>query len=218
MRQADRDGRGVEVDLRVLEGDPCTVILEVARGHELLVLGAAGAWREAGPVLGGTARGCLEVPPCPVVVVRGTTVPMPPVERVVLGLEPGGPVPPALTWAWAEARRRGCELVVVTAWSRGDVLDRSAEGPELDAAEAVRARATGVLRAAGVDAGRDVDLRVRRGRPEQALREAALTADLLVLGTHGHLSGFRYGLPSTGAELLATVSCPVVLVPARAGT
>ena len=92
VRGADPGGRGAEVALQVREGDPCAVILEVARGHELLVLGAAGALRGPGQVLGGTARACLQAPPCPVVVVRGTAVPVPPVKRVGLGLEPGEPV------------------------------------------------------------------------------------------------------------------------------
>lgn len=61
---------GVEVVRRVLEGGPARILIDVAGGADLLVVGSRGRGGFAGLLLGSVALQCVHHAPCPVVVVR----------------------------------------------------------------------------------------------------------------------------------------------------
>jgi nucleotide-binding universal stress UspA family protein len=62
---------GVPVERRVVEGGAAAVLVDVAEGAELLVVGSRGRGGFKGLLLGSVAQQCLHHAPCPVVVVRG---------------------------------------------------------------------------------------------------------------------------------------------------
>ena len=60
----------VAVRKRVTEGPPARVLLDAARGADLLVVGSHGHGGFAGMLLGSVSQHCVHHSPCPVVVVR----------------------------------------------------------------------------------------------------------------------------------------------------
>jgi len=60
---------GVEVETRVVEGNPVDVLVEASQGADLLVVGSRGRSGLAGLLLGSVSQRCVERADCPVVVV-----------------------------------------------------------------------------------------------------------------------------------------------------
>lgn len=139
--------------------------------------------------------------------------------RIVVGVDgsPGGRL--ALTWALREATRRGGTVQAVIAWQW--------DGPALTTAvdanpDAARDRAVQTL-------SRELDAAcadytppptivsdVVLGSPAAVLTRAAVGADLLVLGSHGHGRLRRAVLGSVSEQCVRHAPCPVVVVPAPA--
>jgi nucleotide-binding universal stress UspA family protein len=64
------DHPGLEVHTQVIEGHPAPVLIDVAKGAQLLVVGSRGHGAFAGMLLGSVSDHCVSHSPCPVVVVR----------------------------------------------------------------------------------------------------------------------------------------------------
>jgi nucleotide-binding universal stress UspA family protein len=64
---------GVDLEARVVEGDPVTVLIDASREADLLVLGSRGRGGLAGLLLGSVSQRCAERAHCPVVVVPMTS-------------------------------------------------------------------------------------------------------------------------------------------------
>ena len=65
------DGSGVLVRRHVIEGHPARVLADAADGTGLLVVGSRGHGGFAGMLLGSVSQHCVQLSPCPVVVMRG---------------------------------------------------------------------------------------------------------------------------------------------------
>jgi nucleotide-binding universal stress UspA family protein len=61
----------VSIEQRVIKGHPVTVLVDQARGADLLVVGSRGRGGFAGALLGSVSHHVLHRAPCPVAVVRG---------------------------------------------------------------------------------------------------------------------------------------------------
>ena len=66
------DHPAVKVETAVVEGHAAQVLVDRARGADLLVVGSRGHGGFAGAFLGSVSINCAAHSPCPVVVVRGT--------------------------------------------------------------------------------------------------------------------------------------------------
>ncbi|MCF6507294.1 universal stress protein [Blastococcus sp. MG754426] len=141
-----------------------------------------------------------------------TTSPHP--RPVVVGVDASEAALHAVAFAADEARRRGAPLSLVHAltWPFGGFSDANAS-PEVQSL--VRAAAEEVLGAAagGAGGGVEVTASLADGDPVHALREAAATAQLLVVGSRGAggVTGLLVG--STAAGVVGHVACPVVVLP-----
>jgi nucleotide-binding universal stress UspA family protein len=62
---------------RVVQGHPAQVLLEAARGAQLLVVGSRGHGTLAGMLLGSVSQHCVQHAPCPVLVVPAAPHPSP---------------------------------------------------------------------------------------------------------------------------------------------
>lgn len=139
---------------------------------------------------------------------------------VVVGDDGSAEAATAVRWAAEEARRRGCELVVLRAWSIKTAPRPAQWQPgfvpsEDEFAEAVSLALAddlaGVLEAHG-------DLSIR-GLPvhdsaESALVRASREAAVVVVGSHGrHLAKALLG--STSEHLVRHACGPVVVIPVR---
>ena len=70
LSQVGDDAAGVEVRELVGEGPPAQVLLESAKGADLLVVGSRGRGSFASAVLGSVSLACVLHSPCPVLVFR----------------------------------------------------------------------------------------------------------------------------------------------------
>jgi len=61
----------VKISSTAIEGNAAQVLLEVAKGAELLVVGSRGHGGFAGALLGSVSQHCAHHAPCPLVIVRG---------------------------------------------------------------------------------------------------------------------------------------------------
>jgi nucleotide-binding universal stress UspA family protein len=132
--------------------------------------------------------------------------------RIVVGFDGSDGGTRALSWAVAEAAKRGGTVQAVTAWQWTE--------PELGAD--VRAEHDRMAKVSLEDAITEA----RRGHPEvtvageavpgtpaEVLTGAAADADLLVLGSHGHGRLFHAVLGSVAEQCISAAVCPVVVVP-----
>ncbi|SRR5579875_1780864 len=69
-REAGDTGSAVDVRPQVVWGHPAQVLIEAARGAELLVVGSRGRGGFAGALLGSVSQYCVHHAPCPVLVIR----------------------------------------------------------------------------------------------------------------------------------------------------
>ncbi|MEV4624207.1 universal stress protein [Asanoa sp. NPDC049573] len=121
----------------------------------------------------------------------------------------------ALDWAATEATRRGGAVQAVIAWRWDGVeLDPHTIRPDETRryAEQILERELATLTARH-GSGHPVAAEVVEGRPAQVLADAARSADLLVLGSHGHNRLRHTVLGSVSAEVIRMAPCPVVVIP-----
>lgn len=70
IRGANVDTTGVDVESRLVQDRPALALITMARGAEVLVVGAKGHGELPGLHLGSVASYCVHHAPCPVVVYR----------------------------------------------------------------------------------------------------------------------------------------------------
>jgi nucleotide-binding universal stress UspA family protein len=136
---------------------------------------------------------------------------------IVVGVNGSEASEEALRWAIGEAELRQAPLRAVHAWLHPRVGGRGYIPPELLDRGVLRDRAEGRLEAAVAevaDEHAEVELErvVAEGPAGRVLVEAAMDAELLVLGSRGRgeLAGLLLG--SVGSECAHDASCPVVIV------
>lgn len=207
------------ISTSAIEGRPADVLLTQSADASLLVVGGRGVGGVAGLLLGSTAHGLVGHAACPVVVVPEDVTAAEVSDRrsVVVGVEGRGDED-VLAFAFAEAVARGTDLVAVHAW-QDVVLDTAflSVSPLVDWAGVMgdEERALAEALAGWRDKEPDVAVRevVVREKTARALLEAALTAELLVVGHHR-----RRIIGSTTHGVLHRATCPVAVVPRDKGS
>jgi nucleotide-binding universal stress UspA family protein len=135
---------------------------------------------------------------------------------IVVGVDGSDGGRRALDWAAAEAAARGGAVQAVVAW-RWDGIESGpgvATNPQDERrhAEAILKRELDAL-AARHGTAHPVTGAVVEGRAAPALTTAARTADLLVLGSHGHSRLRHTVLGSVSEECVRLATIPVVVIP-----
>jgi nucleotide-binding universal stress UspA family protein len=195
---------------------PAYGLLEQAAKADLLVVGGRGRGGFTGLLLGSVSGQLLQYAPCPVAVVRASAEDHASDEpgRVVVGIDGSATSRRALRWAFEAARHRGTDLEVLHAWHRPVVESGAAEQAARKVVDEAVAEA---LTDATIDARAAQEVEVRRvvvsGSPAAALLQAALGADLLVLGARGRGGFKRLLLGSVSQQVTQHVTCPVVVIP-----
>lgn len=136
-------------------------------------------------------------------------------QTIIVGVDGSAGGDAALEFAAEEARMRNAKLRVVSVWELAPTL---IDPPGGDFIKGLRAPADAAVRAAWeyLEASwPDLDRTVEawEGVPERVLVSLAESADLLVVGDHGHghLSSFVLG--SVSHHVIQHARCPVVVVP-----
>jgi nucleotide-binding universal stress UspA family protein len=209
----------VKVTAEVVPEDTVSALLRESRAAFVLVTGHRGRGELAGLLLGSTGLAVASRAQCPVIVVRGE---QPNRQgafgRVALGVGGSGDSPAAVAFAFREAGLRGGRLDAVHAWrcparELPDFPAHAGEVADPHRREAER-HLDGVLRAPALE---HPDIAVRRGIREGAARDAlldaALTADLLVVGARRRHGSLGMQLGPVNHAVLHHAACPVAVVP-----
>ncbi|MGH4007146.1 MAG: universal stress protein [Pseudonocardiaceae bacterium] len=212
----------VQVQVRLLTGDPRQCLLSEAENARELVVGSRGLGGFTGMVLGSTSVAVAQHAPCPVVVVHGPGIATGP---VVVGLDGSVVSEQALGYAFEAASRAGAPLLAVHAW--GDLGKEEswlvkAAGMTLDEIEAAGHRMLAEQLAGWQDKypGVSVEPRViHRQLPAAALIELGRQARMIVVGAHGRGGFTRLLLGSVSHAVAQHATCPVAVCrPARRPT
>lgn len=140
--------------------------------------------------------------------------------RIVVGVDGSEESVAALRWALAEAERRGATLDVVHAWhypyaACTEITGMAAAALDMDdLASAARAALDHSLEQAGAaHSGVRVEPILVQGAAAPTLVDAAVGADLLVVGTRGRGGFAGLVLGSVSQHCSTHAPCPVVVVP-----
>ena len=145
-------------------------------------------------------------------------------SKIVVGIDGSFESKHALRWAAREAKLRGAQLWVVIAWSVpfvatapniNPVLDGEATGGVRQWAEVLVERE--VEEAGDAVAGLDVSKLAVEGAPVEALLDASVGADMLVVGTRGRGKLVEARPGSVSHQCAQRARCPVVVVPRDSG-
>lgn len=136
--------------------------------------------------------------------------------RIVVGVDDSPQAAAALRWALDEARLRHATLEVVHTWLFpviGDVAGAAADTLVRDLERAARQLLDHVVDGvAGSDPGVKVERRVVEGGAAMVLIDAAVDAELLVVGSRGRGGFAGLLLGSVAQQCLHHAPCPVVVV------
>jgi nucleotide-binding universal stress UspA family protein len=141
-------------------------------------------------------------------------------SRIVVGVDGSDGSVAALRWALGEARLRGAGVEVIHSWDYPYLAYTEVTGmaagvvsrEDLEKVGQEVLQAT-IDRVAGEASGIDVRPVVMQGGAAATLLQAAVGADLLVVGTRGHGGFTGLLLGSVSQHAVHHAPCPVVVVP-----
>jgi nucleotide-binding universal stress UspA family protein len=209
--------RHAEPDLLVtaehVDGAPVRSLLDATTAAALLAVGMAERDRTEELVLGSVALDVSGRASCAVVVVRGEHRLPGGDGPVLVGVDDAAVDGPALTVAFADARRHHSRLVVLHVRQRtGPVREYPSEQEQADHTDAWNRLCDALEPWSERYPDVPVDVRVARGHPSRALLAAAAEARLVVVGTRGRSAPVRALFGSTSREVLRQSPVPVVVV------
>jgi nucleotide-binding universal stress UspA family protein len=191
-------------------------LVQAAAEADLLVVGARGMGGFKGLLVGSVSQHCLHHAPCPVVLVRNLDEPLPPVERIVVGVDRSDTARHALAWALDAARAHHARVEVVHAWHPAVVLPLD---PYLmtgiDAIESAAKDALDEVVAGADTRGLDapIESMLVMGSPTKAILDVAVGAELVVVGSRQQSAAGCLFLGSTSLQVTHHAECPVVVIP-----
>lgn len=214
----EHDHPGVRVDADRSPGTPAAALVRLSERAGLVVVGSRGLGPLRSTLRGSVGVALLRRSHCPVVVVRpeprGVTR-----LGVVVGLEVDPTSTPVLDLAFRMASLRRQPLTLLHGTGAPYVGTTGAYRPVEVAGEGAdveRERLAVAETCAGfADLFPDVTVTARStpGRPERALLEASVEADLLVLGAHRRALPRRVLSGSVSTAVVEHARCTVVVVP-----
>jgi nucleotide-binding universal stress UspA family protein len=212
------DVPSIEARPRLVEMAPVDALVTVAAGAELLVLGTRGLGAFADVLVRSISQGCVERAPCPVVVVPAVVADGGRSGRVVVGVDGSHTSADALQWALAEAARRRADLGVVIAYHHHQLESLIGLPGAVDhdsVRKASQALADEMVERAITEAAQQpvsVEIIALASSARHALVDAAVDADLLVVGSRGRSNLRGVLLGSVSRHCVHHARCPVVIV------
>jgi nucleotide-binding universal stress UspA family protein len=142
-------------------------------------------------------------------------------RRIVVGVDGSSHSKSALRWAITQARLSGATVEAVTAWQDPGMVGYAFGGvPTMYSAVESIATITEKVLAETIaevlgeqDRAVEVRTRVVHGRPAPTLLEAAIGAEMMVLGSRGHGAFAGMLLGSVSQHCVQHAPCPVLVVP-----
>ena len=132
--------------------------------------------------------------------------------RIVVGLDGSPSSLDALTWAVRQAGFTGAELEAVIAWESPILYGVYPMSDDVDWREIAQQTIDAALREALGEDRAKVCATVIEGHPAKVLLDAAVGAELLVVGNRGHGGFAQMLLGSVSAHVVTHATCPVLVV------
>lgn len=132
--------------------------------------------------------------------------------RIVVGVDGSPASVDALRWAARQAALTGAAVEAVISWDYPSTSGMEFGSLDIDWAGNARAALADALHVGLGDDASGVIRTVTRGHPAEVLVAAAQGADLLVVGSRGHVALPAMLLGSVSAHVAARASCPVVVI------
>jgi nucleotide-binding universal stress UspA family protein len=199
---AHRCDGSVALRTELLDGQPVPALVQASEAAGLLVVGMADG-RTGEVVLGSVAMAVTARARCPVTVVRGRHRVPTSGRPVLLGVDDVSADAAAVSAAFADAQRHRTPLVVLHARpGHASEVDTDVAA-ELEEQLAPWRRAHPEVRA---------EVRIVRGRPEDALLHAAAQARLVIVSSRRRGNLARIVLGSCSRALARHSPCPVCIV------
>lgn len=208
---------GVEVSGETVLGTPALALAATPRPEELLVVGPTSHPGRLTDALGSVASLVAHRSHSAVAVVHGHDHHAD-IHRIVVGVDGSAGSDAALDWAIEQALICGADLVLVHGWvypyqgPRTGITEPRDE-MRLDAMRTLEASA---LRAHELAPSLRCHPLISEQSPASAIVDAALDADLVVVGSRGHGGFSSLVLGSVSRTVLQHSPVPVVVVPFRA--
>lgn len=206
----------VPISRLLVQGEPSTVLLDVARRSAQLIVGARGAGLFDRVLLGSTSTRCATHATVPTVVVREQfDRPPPPVRHLVVGFDGSANALAAVDWACGSASP-GSAVDIIAVWEFTPSLFSGEPLYYPDAARRARELFEEQLTALPTSARRDdiaVSTYFLKGSPRERLATCASEADLLVVGARGRGAIGSALLGSVSSWLLHHVDQPIAVIP-----
>lgn len=208
---------GVDVQGRIVSGNPAAELLRLAEGADEVVVGSHGTSEFIALLIGSVGTQVAEHARGPAVVVRNRSITGP----VIVGIDSSPHSDAALEYGFAYADRHGLPLVALHVYRLGAFVDPVTPYPappypiteQLGRIRSEAARTAEHSIGPWTEKYPDVTARadVTEGAPVHELVEASRTASLVVVGTRGHggLAGMLLGSVSHG--VMRHAHCPVVI-------
>lgn len=195
---------------------PANLLISLSHSAGMLVLGSHAEGSISGLIFGSISQTVTAHARCPVVIVNSDG-PVNAERRnvVVVGISPSEGGQQALRFAFEQARRRECSLLAVRSWgalgSGSIALTDAAILQDLQSAD------SRVMDLCLEQVARDfADVAVQRElvavRPQWALEESAIGAELLVVGCHRRDDHWFSRLGPVASWLLHRSPCPIAVV------
>lgn len=206
---------GAEVTVeRHRSGTVARALVDSAEDATMLVLGSRGHGRIGEALVGSVSQSAARHGRCPVVVVRHTHDAGE--HRIVVGVDDSEPGLRALDFACRQSAVTGETVVIFRAWKpltmpidkRGDVPP-SMSRTLLEEEEALE---KSVAAARAAHPGIEIEGEFVAERPGQALVDASILANLIVVGSGGHNRLAETVLGSVSHQVLHQAHCPVAVV------
>jgi len=213
-RYVARSGPTLKATSVMRRGAPVDELVRASVDADLLVIGTNKTGALAGAVHGTVPLRLAAHAHSPVAVIPVGWRPHG--NEIVVGIEDDGTMATTLEFAAAEARREGLPLRLVHAWGIPATLgvDYAATIPFdalIEAHREVLQRASAELSTRHPDI--DCSLTLVQGAAAPALVDAAASAALIIVGTHGRGAIAGLILGSVSHDVLLNMPCPVMVVP-----
>lgn len=215
--------QGVKASGSTEPGDAASVMVEMSREVDLIVVGSRGGGGFTDRLLGTVSSALPAHADCPVVVVPRhlSGSPFTPVERIVVGVDGSEIASAALKAAVNEAALWDANLTALSAVPIATGVGMLAWLPAAVDREAITRDTLNGLNRAVDEAIGQRNMKIARhvldGSPAALLTEFSTAVDLIVVGNRGR-GGFQgLLLGSTSQTVLSHSTCPVMVVPSRRG-
>lgn len=207
-------GLGLTVSGETVLGAPGYALVSVSHPDDLLVVGATSHQGHLTDMLGSVPTVVAHRAKCPVVVVHGGERRGPELSRIVVGIDGSAGSEAALEWAIEETLRSDAELVLVHGWTYPYTGARTGiseprDQMRLDAMRTLEAAALKVNELAPAVRHHSI---ITEESPAKAIIDAAVDADLVVVGSRGHGGFVALLLGSVSRTVLQHSSRPVAVV------